>query len=96
MVGMGGSGKTTSVKQVFDDANVKKRFDVYVWITISHPFRIEEQLFEAIRKPVPQGVDNMNTVFLKMVVKGFLQARKYLIVLDYVWHIMNGKWLIMH
>ncbi|XVF00421.1 hypothetical protein REPUB_Repub04eG0000100 [Reevesia pubescens] len=102
VVGMGGSGKTTLVKQVYDSANVKKHFAVHVWITISHPLKIEELLrnmvrllFDAIRKPVPQGVDEMNAVFLKMVVKGFLQQRRYLIVLDDVWH-MNEWEVVNH
>ncbi|OMO93471.1 Disease resistance protein [Corchorus olitorius] len=101
VVGMGGSGKTTLVKQVFDNAIVKKHFDAYVWIAVSHPFRIEEllrnmvrQLFEAVRKPVPQGLDNMETVFLKMVIKGFLLRRKYLIVLDDVWNI--NEWDVVN
>lgn len=93
VVGMGGSGKTTLVKQVYDNPNVKKHFVLHVWITIAHPFKIEEllrnmvrQLFDAVRKPVPNGVDEMDTTFLKMVIKGFLQQRRYLIVLDDVWH----------
>ncbi|XP_022736630.1 disease resistance protein RPM1-like [Durio zibethinus] len=102
VVGMGGSGKTTLVKQVYDNANVKKHFAVHVWITISHPFKIEKllrkmvrQLFDAIRKPVPQGVDDMDAVFLKMVLKDFLQQRRYLVVLDDVWH-MNEWEVVSH
>ncbi|KAK6251560.1 NB-ARC - like 10 [Theobroma cacao] len=102
VVGMGGSGKTTLVKQVYDNANVKKHFDVHVWVTISRPFKIEEllrnmvrQLFDAIRKPVPKRVNDMNSVHdLKRVVKDFLQRRRYLIVLDDVWH-MN-EWDVVN
>ncbi|GMP52533.1 hypothetical protein CsSME_00018305 [Camellia sinensis var. sinensis] len=51
--GMGGLGKTTLVKKVFDDAVVNNHFQSHVWITVSESFKIEvllkgiiKQLFE--------------------------------------------------
>ncbi|XP_057761984.1 disease resistance protein RPM1-like [Arachis stenosperma] len=92
--GMGGLGKTTLAKQVYDDAKVKKRFKIHAWVSVSHPFQIEEllkdlvhQLHNVIGKPAPEEVGQMRSDKLKEVIKNLLQQSRYLIVLDDVWHI---------
>ncbi|KAL0406681.1 UNVERIFIED_CONTAM: putative disease resistance protein [Sesamum latifolium] len=42
VVGAGGSGKTTLVRKVYDDAVVKMHFHSHVWMTVSHSFKLEE------------------------------------------------------
>jgi len=41
VVGMGGQGKTTLTKKVFDNNKVVEHFDYRVWITVSHSYNIE-------------------------------------------------------
>ncbi|XP_052311532.1 disease resistance protein RPM1-like isoform X2 [Populus trichocarpa] len=93
VVGMGGLGKSTLVKKVYDDSDVKKHFKFRAWITVSQSFKREDllkdmiqQLFRVHRKPDPKGVDNMNYNKLRSVIHEFLRQKKYLIVLDDVWH----------
>ncbi|KAG6636282.1 disease resistance protein RPM1-like [Carya illinoinensis] len=97
VVGMGGLGKTTLVKKVYDDAEVKLQFKYRAWITVSTSFNMEEllkdlvrQLYKVKRKPVPREVEGMNEAQLRMKINSVLQQKKYLIVLDDVWHI--GDW----
>ncbi|KAI7981743.1 putative disease resistance RPP8-like protein 2 [Camellia lanceoleosa] len=92
--GMGGLGKATLVKKVFDDAVVKKHFQNHAWITVSESFNMKEllkgmitQLFDEIKQPVPQGMDNMDTNSLKGIINAFLQQKKYVLVFDDVWDI---------
>ncbi|CAL5335728.1 unnamed protein product [Camellia sinensis] len=92
--GMGGLGKTTLVKKVFDDAVVKNHFQSHIWITVSESFKIEvllkgivEQLFEEIKQPVPQRMDNMDTNSLKGIINAFWQQKRYVLVFDDVWDI---------
>ncbi|CAL5390499.1 unnamed protein product [Camellia sinensis] len=92
--GMGGLGKTTLVKKVFDDAVVKNHFHNHVWITVSESFNIEvllkgiiKQLFEEIKQPVPQGMDNMNSNSFKGIINAFLQQKRYVLVFDDVCNI---------
>ncbi|XP_058111952.1 putative disease resistance protein At1g50180 [Magnolia sinica] len=65
VVGIGGIGKTTLVKKVYDNQQVKKCFETYAWITVSQSFKAEEllrsmvkQFFEEKKDPSPQAVWN--------------------------------------
>ncbi|CAL5390487.1 unnamed protein product [Camellia sinensis] len=92
--GMGGLGKTTLVKKVFADAVVKNHFQNHAWITVSQSFNTKEllkgmitQLFEEVKQPVPQGMDNKDTNSLKGIIYDFLQQKRYVLVFDDVWDI---------
>ncbi|KZV46687.1 hypothetical protein F511_37922, partial [Dorcoceras hygrometricum] len=52
VVGMGGLGKTTMFKQIFDDALVKVSFDCHVWVLVSENFNLEKCLQNMISKLV--------------------------------------------
>ncbi|KAK6162892.1 hypothetical protein DH2020_002733 [Rehmannia glutinosa] len=94
VAGMGGLGKTTLVKKVYDDSVVKKYFHNHAWITVSQSFNLEEllkdtihQLFDQMKMPVPQEMSTMNGNRLKATIKDFLRQRRYLLVFDDVWSI---------
>nr|GMC87149.1 disease resistance protein RPM1-like [Ipomoea batatas] len=94
VVGMGGLGKTTLVKKVYDDARVIKHFECRVWLTVSETFKIEELLEDGIRQLVkqtrhelPQDFKAMNSTGLKEFTKNILLGQRYIIVVDDVWDI---------
>ena len=65
VVGMGGLGKTTLVKQVYDSA--KKNFDCCAWITVSQSYQKQDLLKNVIKKfcegrkePIPKGINVMD------------------------------------
>ncbi|XP_027152179.1 disease resistance protein RPM1-like [Coffea eugenioides] len=94
VVGMGGLGKTTLVKKVYDDAAVKKQFQSHAWITVSQNFQFRDiiknliqQLYNEIRRPVPRRVESMDDNMLIEFVRDFLQEKRYILVLDDVWSI---------
>ncbi|KAF8402084.1 hypothetical protein HHK36_013036 [Tetracentron sinense] len=92
--GMGGLGKTTLVKKVYDHQRVKEYFKHHAWVTVSQSFKIEEllkdmikQLFGEIEQPVPQGLDTMKDEELKKIVKEFLLQKRYVVIFDDMWSI---------
>ncbi|KAF8017616.1 hypothetical protein BT93_H2722 [Corymbia citriodora subsp. variegata] len=91
--GMGGLGKTTLAKRVYDNQQVKVYFQSHAWINVSESYKIEdilrdmiEQLHGEIEQTVPQGIESANRIKLNQIVKGFLQQKRYVIVLDDVWN----------
>ncbi|KAG6467902.1 hypothetical protein ZIOFF_072467 [Zingiber officinale] len=92
--GMGGHGKTTLVANVYRNDAVKSHFDCQVWITVSQTYRVEEllksmiqEIFKGKKEPVPNGVTTMQQLELFDIIKESLQRKKYIIVLDDVWHV---------
>lgn len=92
--GMGGLGKTTLAKQVYEDSKVKKRYRMHAWVTVSQTFKMNEllrdlvqQLYNVIGKQAPEAVGTMKSDKLKEVIKNLLQQSRYLIVLDDVWRV---------
>lgn len=98
VTGMGGMGKTTLVKQAYDDPEVRKHFKACVWVTVSQSCEVEEllrdlaqKLFSEIRRPIPEGLESMCSDTLKMIIKDLLQRKKYLVVFDDVWHMYEWE-----
>ncbi|KAF8017613.1 hypothetical protein BT93_H2719 [Corymbia citriodora subsp. variegata] len=90
--GMGGLGKTTLAKRVYDNQQVKANFQSHAWINISQSPKIENilrdmivQLHKEIEQPAPQGIESADRIKLNQIVKDFLQQKRYVVVLDDVW-----------
>lgn len=94
VVGMGGIGKTTLVKKVYDSQAVKYYFDHHACITVSQSFTAAELLratlkdfLEETKEPIPQGIDTMDERQLINKLGGYLQQKRYVVVFDDVWSI---------
>ncbi|XP_058111971.1 disease resistance protein RPM1-like [Magnolia sinica] len=87
VVGMGGLGKTTQVKKVYDSQQVKKCFETYAWITVSQSFKpvdllrnMIKQFSEAKKDQSPEGVDAMTEVELIQVLRSYLQNKSWVMI----------------
>ncbi|KAL7196776.1 hypothetical protein ACSBR1_036731 [Camellia fascicularis] len=81
-MGMGGVGKTTLVKKVYDSQTVKKYFDRHAWITVSQSITAVELLraalkdfLEETKEPIPEGIDTMDERQLINKLRGYLQQK---------------------
>ncbi|XP_073039242.1 disease resistance protein RPM1-like [Primulina eburnea] len=94
VVGMGGLGKTTLVKKIYDDSSVKSNFDCHVWVTVSENIDLDRLLRDMINQLVseaklqpPENLEAMNGDGMKEYVYKFLKDKTYMIVLDDVWKV---------
>ncbi|CAL8164321.1 unnamed protein product [Prunus armeniaca] len=94
VVGMGGSGKTTLVARIFTDDVVKSHFECYAWITVSQSYVIEDlfrrlikEFHQARKEEVTADLNSMSYRELLDILVKYLEAKRYLVVLDDVWDI---------
>ncbi|KAB2598562.1 disease resistance protein RPM1-like [Pyrus ussuriensis x Pyrus communis] len=91
VVGMGGLGKTTLAKKVYDQPKVMGHFDCYAWITVSQSYRVEDLLRTIIKKfyssrkeRFPEEIDTMDKESLISTSREYLQQKRYVIVYCFV------------
>lgn len=91
VVGMGGQGKTTLAKIVFDSKEVIEYFNFRVWITVSR--HTDEELLRDMLQNIykqtgedPCEISEMDRKSLIDKVRDFLQNKRYIILFDEVWN----------
>ncbi|KAL3323857.1 hypothetical protein AABB24_038165 [Solanum stoloniferum] len=82
--GMGGIGKTTLAKKVYDDSYIHSRFDKHAWVTISEDYNQRQMLLE-IASSITGSNQEMNDDQLMEIVYRGLKRRRFLIVIDDIW-----------
>ncbi|KHN12512.1 Disease resistance protein RPM1 [Glycine soja] len=99
VVGMGGLGKTTLAKKVFD--KVRTHFTLHAWITVSQSYTIEGLLRNMLLKfaeeekrvvdhsqsvPTMDQINKMDKWSLTDEVRNHLRHKRYVVVFDDVWN----------
>nr|XP_011468979.1 PREDICTED: putative disease resistance protein At1g50180 [Fragaria vesca subsp. vesca]XP_011468980.1 PREDICTED: putative disease resistance protein At1g50180 [Fragaria vesca subsp. vesca]XP_011468981.1 PREDICTED: putative disease resistance protein At1g50180 [Fragaria vesca subsp. vesca]XP_011468982.1 PREDICTED: putative disease resistance protein At1g50180 [Fragaria vesca subsp. vesca] len=89
--GMGGSGKTTLAKQIFNYKKVKCYFDCFAWVCISQQCDDTTVMKEIFMKLCSmsdeqrQGIANLSNEEIAERLCNFQRDRKCLVVLDDIW-----------
>ncbi|XP_022933224.1 putative disease resistance protein RGA3 [Cucurbita moschata] len=86
IVGTGGLGKTTLVKEIFHHEMIRKNFDTFIWVCVSDPFKIHKILRAIVgyMKPTFGGSDEKEIILREL--QNLLSNKKYFVVLDDVWN----------
>ncbi|XP_074291995.1 putative disease resistance protein At1g50180 [Silene latifolia] len=91
IAGMGGSGKTTLARKIYNHPYAKECFDCSAWVFISQEWSTQHILSEILRKvcgPEQTMTKLQNTLSVEELVdklRFILQKKSYLVVLDDVW-----------
>lgn len=101
IIGMGGLGKTTLARKVYNSSQVKQYFGCRAWVYVSNECRVRELLLGLLEQLMPnpeyeyagkkkgkkhtQDVSNLSEEELKKLVWKRLERKRYLVVLDDMW-----------
>lgn len=96
LFGMGGTGKTTLAKEVFNSERVRKEFSKRIWLCLSDFEDDEKDVGDKIVKFLLEETDydidesfasNFSLIEILEILNRQLSDGRYLIVLDNVWHV---------
>nr|XP_027123064.1 disease resistance protein RPP8-like [Coffea arabica] len=93
IVGMGGAGKTTLAKKVYNYADIRARFNCRAWVCVSSSYDHKEMLrtiikqLNPITKELLELLEKMQEQDLEERLYKDLQDKCYLVVLDDVWEV---------
>ncbi|XP_020211019.1 putative disease resistance protein RGA4 [Cajanus cajan] len=98
IVGIGGLGKTTLAKFVFNDRRIHEFFPLKMWVCLSNDFDIKQVIIKIVNSTGDSAADQQNLHILDMEqlqskLRNKLGSQKFLLVLDDVWNEDLVKWV---
>ncbi|KAG8087786.1 hypothetical protein GUJ93_ZPchr0010g8691 [Zizania palustris] len=93
IVGMGGLGKTTLAKMVYNDYMIQNHFEVKMWHCVSENFEVASLLKSIIQLATdkyPLLPDTIELLLRKL--QEVIGRKRFLLVLDDVWNEEEKKW----
>ncbi|WOH09407.1 hypothetical protein DCAR_0728864 [Daucus carota subsp. sativus] len=92
VAGMGGQGKTTLARMVFNSNDTIHNFPERMWVTVSDDFYYIKILNEMIESLTSTNLGLKNPQGLTNELQKSLKGKRFLLVLDDVWNEESVKW----
>ncbi|PKI62081.1 hypothetical protein CRG98_017454 [Punica granatum] len=96
IIGIGGLGKTTLAKLVYNDSRVEVHFEKRIWVCVSEDFNLKNILQKIVSHMSPTADQSNNhdldVELLQANLRGLLKDKKFLLVLDDVWNENRRQW----
>jgi len=98
IVGIGGLGKTTLAKLVFNDQMMDKLFRLKMWVCVSDDFDLKKILIKVINSAsaastsTVENINHYDVDQLQSHLRSNLSGKKFLLVLDDIWNEDRVKW----
>ncbi|XP_024046466.1 LOW QUALITY PROTEIN: disease resistance protein RPP13-like [Citrus clementina] len=91
--GMGGLGKTSLARKLYQNNDVKNKFDRRAWVSVSQDYDTKDLLLRIIRSlkiNVLKSSKKMREEDLERYLYNYLQGKSFLVVVDNIWQ--NETW----
>ncbi|PWA77573.1 Cc-nbs-lrr resistance protein [Artemisia annua] len=92
IVGMGGIGKTTLAKSIYNNPKIEQHFDVRAWLCVSVKVEVDTLLADIYESLAGEKVKSLMRVNLIRNLQEKLGSKRYLLVLDDVWDDELAYW----
>ncbi|XP_019171035.1 PREDICTED: putative late blight resistance protein homolog R1B-16 isoform X2 [Ipomoea nil] len=84
ILGMGGIGKTTLARRLYEDPSVLSHFDILGWTVVSQKHDVRKMLVDLLNNEAAK-IDEVTDGELAGKLQKCLRGKRYLIVLDDIW-----------
>nr|XP_011457398.1 PREDICTED: disease resistance protein RGA2-like [Fragaria vesca subsp. vesca] len=100
IVGLGGLGKTTLAKLVYNESMVKENFEKRMWICVSDNFDIQTLVKGITSAAGGPKCEDESLDIMETMLQDTLRSKKFLLVLDDVWDteligVTREKWIVL-
>nr|XP_033512365.1 putative late blight resistance protein homolog R1A-4 isoform X2 [Nicotiana tomentosiformis] len=85
IIGMGGIGKTTLAKEVYDYESIRSHYDVRAWTTVSQHYNVKDILESLLHSTMRDRFYMGDESELADMLRKSLIGKRYLIVMDDMW-----------